>query len=85
VSYNNPSGKSVMFGREHTSTLDSVCSRSFMKIYCNCGRIVDLDKKEMKLKLSLKKNTECTFCRNIRISRDIEGMNEHFDGIESDG
>ena len=51
-----------------------------MKIYCACGRIVDLDKKAMKLKLTLKKDTECTLCRNMRISKDIEGLNDHFEG-----
>ncbi len=54
-----------------------------MKIYCACGRIVDLDKREMNIKKSLKKELECPACRNARISRDIDILNEHFDGPAS--
>jgi hypothetical protein len=49
-----------------------------MKIYCACGRIVDLDIREMKIKLSLNKDIECTACRNARISRDIDCLNGFF-------
>ena len=51
-----------------------------MKIYCACGKIVDLDKKEMNLKKVLKKDLECTACRNARIGRDIDFLNSYFDG-----
>ena len=51
------------------------------KIYCRCGRIIGLDSAEMKLKLKLGKELECTECRNARISRDIDEMNDHFNGI----
>jgi hypothetical protein len=51
-----------------------------VKIFCACGKIVDLDRKEMSVKLSLKKELECTACRNARISRDIDFLNAHFDG-----
>ncbi|AIZ56290.1 hypothetical protein Mpt1_c03960 [Candidatus Methanoplasma termitum] len=61
-------------------TLDSAGPRSFTKIYCACGKIVDLDKKKMNIKKSLKKDLECTTCRNARISREIDSINEHFDG-----
>jgi len=66
-------------------TLDNAGPRSFMKICCACGKIVDLDRKEMKIKKSLKKDLECTACRNVRISREIDFLNSHFDGtLESE-
>ena len=56
------------------------------KIYCKCGRIIGLDSAQMKLKLKLGKELECTECRNMRISRDIDEMNAHFSGetVESE-
>ena len=48
------------------------------KIYCKCGCIIGLDSSEMKLKLKLGKELECTDCRNARISREIDEMNMHF-------
>ena len=56
------------------------------KIYCRCGRIIGLDSAEMKLKLKLGKELECTECRNARISRDIDELNELFSGecVESE-
>ncbi|MDR3206232.1 MAG: hypothetical protein LBT41_03970 [Candidatus Methanoplasma sp.] len=53
--------------------------RSLTKIYCVCGRIVDLDAKEMNMKLSLRKNIECPVCRNARISRDIDCLDKHYE------
>jgi len=50
------------------------------KIYCKCGHIIGLDYSQMKLKLSLGKELECTECRNARISKDIDDLNCHFDG-----
>ena len=50
------------------------------KIYCRCGCIIGLDSAEMKLKLKLGKELECTECRNARISRDIDELNCHFSG-----
>ena len=35
---------------------------------------------EIKLKLKLGKELECTDCRNARISREIDEMNMHFSG-----
>jgi hypothetical protein len=55
--------------------LDNTGPRSFMKIYCACGKIVDLDRKAMNIKKSLKKELECTTCRNARISKDIDILN----------
>ena len=80
MSYSSSSSHVIPSIGGQIHTLDNANSRCLMKIYCACGRIVDLDKKEMKLKLTLKKDTECTLCRNMRISRDIEGLNDHFDG-----
>ena len=56
------------------------------KIYCRCGRIIGLDSSQVKLKMKLGKELECTECRNVRISKDIDEMNRHFDGdfIETD-
>ena len=56
------------------------------KIYCKCGRIIGLDYSQMKLKLALGKELECTECRNARISRDIDELNDHFSGefVESE-
>ena len=51
------------------------------KIYCRCGCIIGLDSAQMKLKIKLGKELECTDCRNARISREIDRMNEHFDGV----
>ena len=61
-------------------TLDNSGPRSFVKIYCGCGRIVDLDKKEMNIKKALKKELECIACRNARIAKDIDFLNAYYDG-----
>ncbi len=61
-------------------TLDSIRIESMMNIYCKCGRIVWLDRLEMDLKLRIGKSLECTTCRNIRISDDIDTLNRHFNG-----
>ena len=53
-----------------------------MSVYCECGRIVVLDRAEMRLRLGLGKELECSTCRNARISREIDAMNDHFNGIE---
>ncbi len=54
------------------------------KIYCRCGCIVGLDSAEMKLKLKLGKELECTDCRNARIAREIEELDSHFSGETAD-
>ena len=53
-----------------------------MSVYCECGRIVILDRAEMKIRLSLGKELECMSCRNARISREIDALNDHFNGID---
>jgi len=65
-------------------TLDSVNSKSFTKIYCSCGRIVGLDRNEVLIKKNLKKELECTSCRNLRISREIEALDNHFNGVDEE-
>ncbi|MGN1044715.1 MAG: hypothetical protein ACI4Q9_02010 [Candidatus Methanomethylophilaceae archaeon] len=57
---------------------------SMKKVYCPCGCIVDLDKSYFERRLTLGKDPECVHCRNIRISREIDELNAHFDGIETD-
>ena len=61
--------------------MDSV---SMKKVYCPCGCIVDLDKSYFERRLILGKDLECVHCRNIRISREIDELNAHFDGTEAD-
>ncbi len=50
------------------------------KVYCSCGRIVDLDKRTIHLKQRLGKDVECMRCRNSRISADIDLLERHFSG-----
>ena len=67
--------------RSSTITTFNVVGMTRMKkIYCKCGRIIGLDYSQMKLKLALGKELECTECRNARISKDIDDLNCHFDG-----
>ena len=61
--------------------LDKFSSKDEMCVYCACGRIVALDRSEMKLKLALGKDLECTTCRNRRISEEIDYLNNLYDGI----
>ncbi len=61
-------------------TLDRIRIDGMMNVYCECGRIVWLDRSEMGLKLSIGKKLECTHCRNRRISEEIDSMNRHFSG-----
>lgn len=63
-------------------TLDRICGNATMSVYCECGRIVILDRSEMKLRLSLGKELECMTCRNARISREIDALNDHFNGVD---
>ena len=51
------------------------------KIYCTCGRIVDIDRDYFDMRMRLGKQVECRFCRNIRIGHEIEELNNHFQGI----
>jgi len=61
-------------------------SRSTMrKIYCDCGRILDLDSGYFALKQALRKKVECPFCRNVRISLEIQELNDHFDPPSAEG
>jgi len=80
IGYSYTSNRMISQGDAYTHTLDKVGPRSFTKIYCGCGKIVDLDKRKMSVKKSLKKNLECSTCRNARISREIDFLNDHFDG-----
>ena len=68
--------------RGYMRTLDTMAEASMMSVYCVCGRIVVLDRSEMRLRLSLGKELECSSCRNRRISREIDEMDAHFNGIE---
>lgn len=52
--------------------------KNTMSVYCSCGRIVNLDRDEMNIRISLGKELECSKCRNQRISIEIDALNEHF-------
>ncbi len=75
---------SVSLASQHgfMRTLDTTAEISMMSVYCTCGRIVVLDRSEMRLRLSLGKELECTSCRNARISHEIDVINDHFEGID---
>lgn len=60
--------------------MDRIRIDGMMNVYCECGRIVWLDRSEMGLKLSIGKKLECTYCRNRRISEEIDSLNRHFSG-----
>ncbi|MDR0778966.1 MAG: hypothetical protein LBE48_05995 [Methanomassiliicoccaceae archaeon] len=62
------------------TTIDSVRSCDMSKIYCECGNIVSIDRSMVRMKKSLKKNVECSICRNHRISFDIEYLNGLYEG-----
>jgi len=56
-------------------TLDQVRPSGLTKIYCKCGSIVGLDRDMVATKKKLNKPVECTACRNMRISHDIDELN----------
>lgn len=62
--------------------LDAFDDDLAMSVYCKCGRIVIQDRSEMRLRLSLGKELECMSCRNIRISEEIDALNNHYNGVE---
>jgi len=74
------------YGEIHTgyTTLDRVPASMTMSVYCRCGKIVVLDRSEMVLKLKLDKELECMECRNRRIDREIEEMDNHYLGISEE-
>lgn len=84
MSYNYTSDVRIPMGSGYLRTLDNANAKSLTKIFCACGKIVDLDKREMELKLSLNKDVECISCRNARIAKDIDLLNEHFTIDEND-
>ena len=74
----NCSNQSINMIRRFST--DFVC----MSIYCACGRIMDLDRGEMELKLGLGKDLECSSCRNVRIGREIDYLNNLYAGLISE-
>ena len=52
------------------------------KVYCACGRIVDMDGDYFLMRMNLGKQVECCFCRNHRVGREIEELNNHFLGLD---
>lgn len=55
---------------------------SFTKIYCACGRIVDVDTSDFRRKQRLQKAIECPFCRNVRIGRELDRLDVHYNVME---
>lgn len=55
--------------------------KNAMSVYCTCGRIVNLDRNEMNIRIALGKELECSKCRNQRISFEIDALNEHFNPV----
>ena len=51
---------------------------NFTKIYCSCGRIVNIDRKSCSVKRKLHKTIECAVCRNLRIGRELDLLDEHY-------
>ena len=66
-------------------TIDVIRPSDMSKIYCSCGNIVSLDKSIIRMKKHLKKQVECPVCRNLRVSIDIEYLNNLFDGTLDEG
>lgn len=57
---------------------------SFTKIYCRCGRIVDVDTGEFRVKKMLKKEVECPHCRNLRIAAELDMLGDHYMPLEEE-
>ena len=66
------------------STISGVEMGEFTKIFCNCGRIVDIDTFTYRRRLQMHKNIECATCRNRRIAEEIEHLDEHYGFIEGE-
>jgi len=54
------------------------------KILCSCGAIADFDSAMASRKRSLGKVVECRACRNQRISHEMDELQSHFLGLESE-
>ena len=72
--------------RDHTRPLDflTMGRGTMRKIYCTCGRIVDIDRSYFSIRTNLGKQVECSRCRNHRIGREIDALNDHFMGISEE-
>lgn len=56
-----------------------------IRVACeNCGSSIDLDMSSVTIKRKLKKRIECAICRNARISRDHDLLEQIFTGIPVD-
>ena len=66
----------------HICALNGVGLEDFTKIYCSCGRIVDIDTQTYCRRLMMHKPVECYHCRNIRISAELDMLDEHYNVIE---
>ncbi len=66
----------------YTCALDTMAEASRMGVYCACcGSIVILARQEMNVRMMLGKELECSSCRNRRICREIDELDDHFNGI----
>lgn len=84
VTYTDMVGPSILPKVGQYVTLDPVTISNFKKIFCSCGRIVDLDKNEVLVKERLGKDIECIRCRNTRISAEIDSLDAHFEVSEAE-
>lgn len=66
----------------HIPTLIGVGIENFTKIYCSCGRIVDIDSQTYIRRSAMHKTIECAHCRNERISAEFDLLDEHYNVIE---
>ncbi len=66
----------------HVRALPGLGLDSFKKIFCTCGRIVDIDADTYRRRTSLRKTVECSRCRNLRIASEIDMLDEHYNIVE---
>lgn len=57
---------------------------STKKALCSCGKIAELDMNSISLKRGLKKQVECSACRNRRVAEEYERLERHFQGLDEE-
>lgn len=51
------------------------------RVLCKCGSVAELDRSVIGTKRGLGKVVECRRCRNLRIAREREELEQEFNGI----
>jgi DNA-directed RNA polymerase subunit RPC12/RpoP len=54
------------------------------KALCGCGALADLDTDVVRRKQRLGKRVECVNCRNRRIAKEREILENHFQGLDEE-